>query len=286
MLNRYEQIIQQGKLPNLKIIKIDNILLHEDINKQSVEKLRTRIGLSGILQNPIVCTRIRNYKKFLLLDGAHRYTALKELECRYVPAQIVDYHDPLLKLKKWGHLFNINDEQLIIDTAKNIKNVQCEISKYKKSVTFHKITPRFYAQIILKSGRSILITGKNYLKEKIDAINTLSSLYIESGLIDRISYDDFDSLITYYQDFTGLIIYPQFTKDEITQIARKTPKLPAGITRHIIPKRVLHLNMPLNILRFADNQSEVEKFLMDFINQRIKNKAIRFYSESTFFFDD
>jgi len=284
--NRYEQLIQQGKLPSLKITRIENILLHERVETDRADKLKTRIELSGMLQNPLICAALPDSEKLILLDGAHRYTALTMLKCRYVPVQIVDYDDPYLEIKKWRHLFLLGDEKLLFDTLELIVDVRIHIEKFSEHATFYPITPGFCAQVILKSGRSVLITGPKNIEAKIGIINTLSSLYLPDNLVDRISYDDFDALENHYRKFTGLIIYPRFSKEEIIQIALNHHKLPTGITRHIIPKRALHVNLPLSMLRFTDEQEEVENFLMDFIDQKIKNKAIRFYTESTFLFDD
>jgi len=286
MRNHYEELLQQGKLPVLKIIDINDVLLHEYTDQNRAARLKTRIELSGVIQNPVICTEAPGTNKYVLLDGAHRYQACKSLNCKYVPAQIVDYHDPLLLLKKWRHLFYSEDVRSFTNSVKQIQGILCETGIYSPDKLIPDTMPRFYAQIIFKSGDYIGLTGKHDLPAKIETINALASLYIPNGLIDRISYDDIESLEKHYQEYTGLILYPRFKKEEVIQIAFNTHKLPAGITRHLIPKRALHLNLPLSMLRFTDSRIEVEKFLMDFINHKIHNNAIRFYSESTFFFDD
>lgn len=284
--NKYEELIQQGDLPILKVAPVENILLHEHVETDRAEKLRDRIEQSGMIQNPLICVKLNDTDKYILLDGAHRFTALNRLKCRFAPIQIVNYDDPLLEVKKWRHLFNAESEEAVIERLQFMEDVKIRIESFDEDVRFHQVNSKFYTQVILKSGKSVLLTGSNDLNRKIEVINTFSSLYLPDNIIDRISYDDFNAIRTHYDEFTGLVVYPRFSKKEICKIALNSEKLPTGITRHLIPKRALHVNLPLSMLRFTKNQEEVESFLMDNINQKIRNKSIRFYTESTFLFDD
>jgi hypothetical protein len=63
-------------------------------------------------------------------------------------------------------------------------------------------------------------------------------------------------------------------------------KLPAGVSRHLIPNRVLKIKYDIENLmsdkRIADKNSE----LMELIEYKIQNKKVRLYREPVFIFDE
>jgi hypothetical protein len=62
--------------------------------------------------------------------------------------------------------------------------------------------------------------------------------------------------------------------------------VPSGITRHIIPNRALHINIPVNVLQADWSLQEKEDWLHNWLMERMAANAIRYYSESTFSFDE
>ena len=62
--------------------------------------------------------------------------------------------------------------------------------------------------------------------------------------------------------------------------------LPSGVTRVLLPKRALRFNMRLDILRSRLSTEEKNLLLDETIQQKIADKRIRFYRESTFSFDE
>ncbi|MEM2094306.1 MAG: ParB N-terminal domain-containing protein [Candidatus Bathyarchaeia archaeon] len=72
---------------NMRVVSIEELRGHEDIDPAHLEALTTQIEADGILKKPIVaddCTRV-------ILDGHHRVAALKKLGCRKVYVCFVDY---------------------------------------------------------------------------------------------------------------------------------------------------------------------------------------------------
>jgi hypothetical protein len=82
------------------------------------------------------------------------------------------------------------------------------------------------------------------------------------------------------------MVFPRFTKEDILCIARSRRKLPAGITRHLVPKRALRVNLPLDFLSRNGSVDGLNRDLAHFIMERVRRGSIRFYSESTFSFDE
>ena len=63
--------------------------------------------------------------------------------------------------------------------------------------------------------------------------------------------------------------------------------MPAGITRHLIRWRALRINLPLD--RLADTSRDIEeknRWLQDWMRQKLAQRQVRFYEESTVLFDE
>jgi hypothetical protein len=62
--------------------------------------------------------------------------------------------------------------------------------------------------------------------------------------------------------------------------------LPTGITRFTVSPRALHLNYPLHELSSAKPIEYKSAYLQHWVQERIKNKNMRYYAEATFIFDE
>ncbi len=294
MLERYEKLIHQGELPHLAIVGIESILFHEEIEPARLRRVAARLEADGSLRHPPIVGRMPRGKRLLLLDGAHRTMALKELGLRCALVQIVRYDDRLVELQRWHHLLNLGDPDRFLAIVARIPGI--ELARHKAPAgasPFHSRRGQI-AQIILPDRSSLLLLPKSgidrsdrrWLELAAAVLREMCSLYKERGFLDRISYDEFDWLEANYGSFSGLVIFPQFTKEEIGRVARSRQKLPAGITRHLIPKRALRVNLPLWLLSRRLPLEEMNRRLVEMILARIEESRIRFYSESTFSFDE
>jgi hypothetical protein len=82
-------------------------------------------------------------------------------------------------------------------------------------------------------------------------------------------------------------IFPSYSKEELIRFAQSGIRLPAGITRHIVPGRVLGFEMQTSFLR--SHKISVHKkneLLQKMLEQKIVQNNMRFYPESVFVFND
>ena len=112
------------------------------------------------------------------------------------------------------------------------------------------------------------------------------SAYKGVANIYRASNDIWEKQAPYYPDITALVIFPRLTPEDIIQAAQSGEVIPTGITRHIIPHRALNINIPLDVLGAGWPQERKEDWLQDWLMERMSANAIRFYSESTFSFNE
>ena len=112
-------------------------------------------------------------------------------------------------------------------------------------------------------------------------------LYRDRVPFHRATRDSLSEARARFQDVTALVVFPRFHPDEIIEIATSGARLPAGITRHVIPWRALRVNIALDLL--ADSSKPIEeknRWLRAWIEERTVQKNIRFYEESTVLFDE
>jgi hypothetical protein len=294
MLERYEKLIHQGELPRLRIVPISSILFHEETEPSRLRRVAARLEQDGVLRHPPIVAGSARGRRYLLLDGAHRTLGLRELGLRQILVQIVDYSDRLIELDRWHHLLDSEDPERFLSLVRSIPGT--EISWHRPASTgspFHARRGQ-YAQVILPDRASILVHSDReidrddprWLDAAAPVLRQFCGLYKDRGFLDRISYDEFDWLSSHYPRFSSLVVFPQFTKQEILRVARSREKLPAGITRHMIPKRALRFDLPLWLLARNLSTEELNKRLVETIFNRIQEGRIRFYSESTFSFNE
>jgi hypothetical protein len=294
MLERYEKLIHQGELPRLRIIPISKVLFHEETEASRLRRVAARLEQDGQLRHPPIVAGTPRGRHYLLLDGAHRTLGLRELGLKHILVQIVDYSDRLIELDRWHHLLDVEDQERFVAAVQAIRGL--EISLHRPAASGSPFFARRgqYAQIILPDRTSLLLNPERdidrddprWLDGAAPVLRQFCRLYKERGFLDRISYDEFDWLSSHYPRFSSLVVFPQFTKREVHRVARSKEKLPAGITRHLIPKRALRFDLPLWLLARNLSIEEMNERLVETIFHRIQEGRIRFYSESTFSFNE
>ncbi|MFH1890419.1 MAG: ParB N-terminal domain-containing protein [Candidatus Kuenenbacteria bacterium] len=254
-------------LPNLKIVPIKNLLLHEMYDDKRVLRLKKEISKSGILINPPIVARINKTKIFVVLDGANRVTCMRSLGYSNIVVQVVNYLDQnQVQLEKWDHLI-------------------CNLSNQYKSSILNIIKNSEFVKI--KKDRNILIKKikKEKLKEQLEFINNLFKQYKDKEFY-RVMGKDIQEFQGKYKNIDFLIIYPKLKPEDIINITKNNLKVPSGITRHIIQNRAIGIDIDLNILKSSKFLVEKNKYLKQLINKRLGEHKIRYYKEPITIFND
>jgi hypothetical protein len=126
-------------------------------------------------------------------------------------------------------------------------------------------------------------SGANHL----NALNKFTNTYIESAaFVERILTNDMVKLSQEYPDLAAIVVFSEYTVEQVLQITKAGRVLPAGITRFIIPGRVLRLNADLNILKSDKSLAEKNKWLYDLMVEKLSNREIRYYAEPVYLLDE
>jgi len=266
--------------PNLDIIPTEKICLHENHDPNRTLPLKKRIQTSGILNNPplVIPVSAKN-EQYMVLDGANRVTALKDIGLPHLLVQIVNPDSPGVSLQTWNHvIWNIDPDLL----AQEIENLEGITLVTASTPTFSELSLGF---LFAANHRGFSI--RNISSDpRSTAITKLVRRYSQLARYDRTMIEDTGSLAGYYKDFAGLIIYPPFQISEVLQFCQDDKLLPAGITRFVVSPRALRVNYPLANMAGDKPLQEKRLILKNFIQDRMDKKGVRIYTEMTVLYDE
>ena len=272
-------------LPNLKILPIESLVLHEDHDLQRTLPLVQKLRAQGILRNPpIVMPLMDGTERYMVLDGANRVTSLTGMEFPHIVAQVVRADDPHVNLQTWNHVVWGMDPKTLIRRIRQIKGLDIVKINTHKSLDAPQYVPM---QIRLSDGKFyLLVETPSDLATHINTLHQIVNAYKTRASLDRTSQTLVDSFKKIYPDLTALVIFPSFKINTVLKLAAQKIVLPTGITRFTVSPRVLHLNYPLHELSSGKPLEYKEEYLKEWVGERVKKKGIRLYTEATFLFDE
>ena len=272
-------------LPNLRILPLESLILHEDHDNQRTLPLVEKLRAAGILRNPpIVMPLADGSNRYMVLDGANRVTSLQEMEFPHIVAQVVEASNPNVNLQTWNHVIWGMPTKSLMSELRKVKGLEVIKINTSRSLDAPKYMP---VQIRLPDGKFYLLTeSPNDLAGHIATLHKIVNAYKTSAVLDRTSQTLIDSFKTIYHDLTALIIFPSFKIKTVLKLAAQQIVLPTGITRFTVSPRALHLNYPLHELSSGKSVEYKEAYLKHWIEERVKKKGVRLYSEATFLFDE
>jgi hypothetical protein len=83
--------------PRFELIPLSELKIHEEIDASDLERLVERIRADGQVNEPLLVAE----QDHVILNGHHRYAALRALGARWAPAWVVDYESAEIQLDRW-----------------------------------------------------------------------------------------------------------------------------------------------------------------------------------------
>jgi len=266
---------------NLAVVPLDKVFPHELIDSRRVDNLIKKLNRSEVFTNPPIVVRSNNH--YVVLDGATRVSSFKKLGLPHIIVQILkscDNHS----LNTWSHVVRKIDSEKLLTLFKKLTEitiVKSDLTSLQRGLLEDGCLCSI--QTADKTIRHIQMEpGFNYL----DALNTLSTVYTEAGHVTRTLQRDVDTLLKEFPDFSCLATFPSYTLKEVLKIVNGGKLLPAGITRFIIPGRVMHLNADFEYLKSDRNLEEKNRWLYDLVMERLANDQVRYYAEPVYLMDE
>ena len=272
-------------LPNLRILPIESVILHEDHDNQRTLPLVEKLRAQGILRNPpIVMSLNDGTDRYMALDGANRVTSLREMEFPHIVAQVVQANDPHVNLQTWNHVVWGMSAKTLTASLHKVKGIELVKVNTHKSLDAPKYVPM---QVRFPNGSFFIMKETpSDLATHIQTMHKVVNAYKARASLDRTSQTLVESFKKIYPDLTALVIFPHFKIKTVLKLASQNILLPTGITRFTVSPRALHLNYPLHELSSGKPIEYKQQYLKQWVEERVKKKGVRLYSEATFLFDE
>jgi hypothetical protein len=279
--------LEIGKLPRIRIIEMDSLLLHEDPDPRRSAALARRLAAEGRLRSPVIAARDHGTVSHILLDGANRVEALRRLGARHVLIQEVDLADKALVLSTWHHVLEGLDARRLVARLGDAAKVRSGRARFTRDGDFiPAYTDDVACLLVLPTKRVFAVLDGASPASRLEVSQRVVAETASASNIDRVSYTNIDDLAANYPDFSALICYRGFSKPDVLRLALRGKRFPSGVTRFGVPKRALAVSVPLGLLTRRSSAAAKQAKLDAMIRKAIETKRIRFYEEPTFYFDD
>lgn len=237
-------------------------MLHEAHDENRLERLRERMASEGVQSNPVIASSCED--GFLVLDGAHRVRALKDLGCELALIQQVELPE---RTESWQHLLNGSG----FDAGRLEGAV----------VVSGEPDEGFLAEVESFGGERVSLKPESSdLASEVDLLWKLHALYAEGSGVTRVEPGESVSL----SEDEMIVRYRAFSAPELVEIVARGEVLPAGITRFRVRRRILGVRLPLAFLKEGDAGAAVSG-LRDLVEERHRENRIRRYDEPVVLFE-
>jgi hypothetical protein len=255
--------LAEQMLKNLEVREVKTLLSHEQVISHNLKRLKEAMLNIGHLVDPMIVDN----KSGVVLDGNHRLKVLEIIECPHATCQIVDYLSDDIKVGTWYPSVSLKPEQIF--KLDSLKHEKVDYEAGREAVNSLKAP-----FMIVSSGECHLINPGNYkLMEMVEEQNYIFSL-LEKGVVDYIPEEETKSSVS----MNRTVFYRRsYTKEEIIKTAQAHTPLPPKSTRHLIPGRIIRLNMKLGWLHRSRDEAAEE--LRRMLDSRLYNGNIRKYYE-------
>lgn len=287
---------------SLRMVALEEVYPHERYHAPRVARLAGRIANDTQLVNPPLVAELDDGKGYVVLDGATRTTAFKQLGHPHIVVQVVNMERDNVQLFSWSHIVRDSHErggsEALLDTLHTVPNLRLvempverleEILRDQGALGYVITTEQ--RGYLLEVDQSAIAATESGLVEAdndawLDVIEGVVESYGAWGDVERTLHRDLGDIETMFPDTVALVVFPVFTPDVVLQVAGRGRFLPAGVTRFVVPGRILRLNAPLEKLISDEPLSLKRDWLDRFVSAKLGDRQARYYEEPVVLFDE
>lgn len=261
---------------------MENLYLHEEVDLERVARLLDRLSADGLLRNPPIVAALggSGAGRYLLLDGANRVSAIQNMEIPHLLVQVEPFEGSNLRVSHWNHVVRNIEAERLLDEAASLDGVEVV-------ETIGERGERCLCSFVFRSGKTYQLQSDGDFVDRVRALGAICRVYYRGDAsMDRVTHEDFDALREHHPHFGALVIFPDIDKDDVRRVAEHGERLPSGVTRFLVPRRVLGFNLQLALLKSNLPLADKNRWLAEAIQKKVADHKVRFYQEPTFVFDD
>ncbi len=271
--------------PVVRVFDASLLVLHEEADRARVQRLVEAFRRDGVLRNPPIVSALPagTDGRLVVLDGANRVTALREIGSPHIAAQVVDYDAPEISVSAWTH-YVVGAGAPLRERIQASPGIGVAPATGLDEAT--RRLRRGAGLAVLLDADGALVVGPDLdVLAHPRGLRDLIALYGETSRCYRVAGGTLDELGAEYGPGT-LVVFRPFGRDDVLRLVTRGERLPAGVTRHVIPGRILRLNIPLVWLQGAEPVSAKQIRLDEFVEERWRAHGVRYYAESIYLFDE
>lgn len=263
--------------PTLRIVPTASLYPHEIHDSQRSKPLIERILNGDVMINPPIVALMDN-GQYAVLDGANRTSAFNHLNYPHILVQVVDYDSPFVKLETWQHVVCAWQSQAFIEHMQNTPEITLSETPHENALATVQFRDDHPTLTIIADGDT---ATRNH------ALNRFVAIYQRNATLHRTALDHAHQVWDHHTDSIALVKFPAYRPTDVIAAVKENAHIPPGITRHIIQGRALKINYPLkNLIDSTKSLEEKNQALSEWFNEKVNNRHVRYYAESTYQFDE
>lgn len=271
---------------SLDIVPIDLVMPHEAIDQKRVDRLKQSLDEQGVLVNPPLVTPWAG--RYVILDGATRFAALSQLGYPHIAVQLVPPGGDFT-LQTWYHAIQSDrPPDALYAHLRALPDVALEpLPAGDWTRAFDD--PAVLCYFIDRSGAATLARADLpdlTSSRRLAAMNHLVDAYTAWGNVERTLLTDLGRLLGQFPALVAVAVFRAFAPEDVFDVARHGQLLPAGLTRFIIPGRVLRVNVALSLLKAAESLAAKRAWLNRYLADKLARSRIRYYQEPVILIDE
>ncbi len=273
---------------SLRMVPIEQLLPHEAHNPLRVKRLAERIVADAVVANPPVVAQL-DAERYVVLDGATRVTALRQLGYPHLVVQLVDPARDQVQLFTWFHALRGCTSVELVAAVRSI--VGLRVTEMAADQLARALWERgALGYLITTEGQGLLLEADRHaLSDEDEWILPLTDLVDHYGRlceVERTLSNDLPALRSQYADLAGLVVFPQFAIEIVLKLVGQGRLLPAGITRFVVAGRILRLNVPLTVLASPESLEQKRDWLDRLVQTKLAGRSVRYYQEPVVLLDE
>jgi hypothetical protein len=279
---------QAGETLSLELVPTELVIPHEQVDEKRVARLMGRLEEDGLLVNPPVTTFWNG--RYVVLDGATRSTAFKWLGYPHLIVQVVPPDEDRFELHTWYHVIS-SGQKVAQRPFVALQEHLAEIP----GLQFHSLDPHSLHHIfddpavlcyfLDREGRATAaLAAPDH--NRLAVMNDLVASYTRWGNVERTLLTDLPRLLTQFPQMTAVAIFPQFKPEMVFEVASQGGLVPAGLTRFVIPGRILRLNADLSRLKQDEPLPVKRAWFNQFLEEKLAHSRLRYYEEPVILLDE
>jgi ParB/Sulfiredoxin domain len=274
-------------LPQLAIVPTDALQPHEHTDPQRATPLVAALEADGVLKNPPVVLPLGGERlRYVVLDGENRALAFQALSLPHALVQVVHAADDSVDIKTWNHVVLCPDTDEFMACLRGVGGltiVEAERGAEPKpidSAGSHALAAVSHGPMYERRGPD------ETLANRLETLNSVVKVYDGRWNFERTNSHLPEELDQLYDQRGCLIVFPSFSVQDVVTAAAQGLYFPTGITRFIISPRALRVNFPIERLKGEAPLRQKQAELDAWVKQRMRQRQVRFYAESTYLFDE